>query len=60
VIGEVKKIVLPTFDLSTIKRLFGEDAKVTSESEIEKMIEESMKEEKFNSSLMSSIEQFLH
>lgn len=58
-IGEVKKIVLPTFDLPTIKKLFGDDSKVTSESEIEQMIEESMKEEKFNSALMKEIEGFL-
>jgi len=55
-VGDVKKIVLPTFDESNIKKYFGEEAKVTTEAEVIEMITESMKEEKFNKELMGQVE----
>jgi FKBP-type peptidyl-prolyl cis-trans isomerase (trigger factor) len=58
-VGDVKKIVLPTMDEPTIKKLFGDDAKVKNEADIVDMITESMKQEKVQNDLMQQIEELL-
>jgi len=55
----VKSVVLPTFETDNIKKFFGDDAKIKNEEEVIKMITESMKEEKFTSSLTQGIESLL-
>jgi len=56
---DVKSIVLPEINEETLKKLFGNDAKVKNEKELLEYIEENITQQKFEVDLIKEIEDFL-
>ncbi len=59
IVQDVKQIVLPEFTLDLLKKLFGEDTKITTEAELIDYIKESIQQQKGDTELMKKIEEIL-
>ena len=58
-VQDIKKVVLPTFDTPMIEKLFGKDATVKTEKDLMDFIEKSLGEQKHESTLVKTIEDYI-
>ena len=58
-IKDIKEIVLPEMDETTIKKLFGKESEVKNEKELEKFIEKNLSQNKRDQELIKTIEEYI-